>query len=350
MSTDAHERQTAALYRLFQEAAAGGQAKVDALLALTQRTVFVVPWPAGVEGFRTLVNSTGTAALPVFTEREQPEQAARRYGWLSADGSAPAVEIGARQALHYARVQGLAFVVVDIAADHCLEIAQEEFEPLLSPAARRESSGPFSGAGRVTSSLMRAVRKGSSTPPPGALESPIQPPPSTASEALTGARKSSTSNAKPSALTSQSSKTSQTSQASTALKENVTASRVGAPRPRALSSQQIDTPPTVRGTLVAGARLSALPHEPDEALLENLEALLRAFPEIEWACLGNHPPQGIVLGLRVDPRMRTRVEEIAGRVATLAQPSTLAVVLLDEPAQIRAARTEALVFYPWRRR
>ena len=163
MTGEIQDRQTAALYRLLAEGAQGGQAKVDALLALMQRTVFVVPWGAGAEGYRTLVNSQNVVALPVFTERDQLETAARRYGWLAADGSAPAVEVGARQALHYARSNQLAFVVVDIAADHALEVSREELEPLLTPAARRESSGPFAGAGRISSTLMRAVKPSRAT-------------------------------------------------------------------------------------------------------------------------------------------------------------------------------------------
>ncbi|MDQ3036509.1 MAG: SseB family protein, partial [Myxococcota bacterium] len=169
MTQDPHDRPNAALYRLLAEAVHGGQAKVDAMIALMQRTVFVVPWPAGADGYRTLVNSQGVAALPLFTDRDELETASRRYGWLAPDGSAPATEMGARQAFHYALTQSLAFVVVDIAADHCVEIAREEFEPLLSPAARRDSSGPFAGAGRISSTLMRSVRSGRPTPAPGTV-------------------------------------------------------------------------------------------------------------------------------------------------------------------------------------
>ena len=35
-----------------------------------------------------------------------------RYGWLGPDGGIPAVEVGSRQAFHYARGQSIAFVVV----------------------------------------------------------------------------------------------------------------------------------------------------------------------------------------------------------------------------------------------
>lgn len=325
MSDEIHDRQTAALYRLLAEAAThGGQAKVDALLALIQRTVFVVPWGAGAEGYRTLVNSQGVAALPVFTERDQLEAAARRYGWLAADGSAPAVEVGARQALHYARAQSLAFVVVDIAADHALEVSREELEPLISPAARRESSGPFAGAGRISSTLMRAVRPNRSTTPiPGSLEAPIRaptPPPGS----LPAARPRSSPGEVPAA----------------------TGSSPGTVR---RPSGALLEEPTAAGTVLPSTRVAAPASPVDEALLEALEPVLRAYPEIEWACIGT-AASGQVIGLRVDPRVRQRVEEIAAHIASTAAPAPLPVVLLDDAQDMRAARSDALVFYPWRRR
>ncbi|AKF03376.1 SseB family protein [Sandaracinus amylolyticus] len=324
-----HDRQTAALYRLLSEAAHGGQAKVDALLALMQRTLFVAPWPAGTEGYRTLVNSQGIAALPVFTEREQLEAAARRYGWLAADGSVPAIEIGARQAFHYARAQTLAFVVVDIAAEHGLEVAREELEPLLSPAARRESSGPFAGAGRISSTLMSKVRPHTQTPTPGSIESPIRaatPPPGSLPSARSATGSSPGTIARPPTPASGSS-----------------------PGTLRRPSGSLLVAPTEPGTVLASAKLGAPVAPIDEALLEALEPVLRAFPEVEWACLGTLD-RDPVIGLRVDSRMRQRVEEIASHVATAASPATLPVVLLDDPQDMRAARADALVFYPWRRR
>ncbi|MCZ7683629.1 MAG: hypothetical protein M5U28_34600 [Sandaracinaceae bacterium] len=83
------DAQLAAFRRLLSDAHRGGQAKVDALLALVQRTIFVVPWPGGIEGWRSLVNRDGVAALPIFTDKKELEEAARRYGWLDARGEAP---------------------------------------------------------------------------------------------------------------------------------------------------------------------------------------------------------------------------------------------------------------------
>lgn len=143
---------------------------VDALVALSQRTVLVVPWPDGIEGWRSLVNHEGIAALPIFTDRRALDEAASRYGWLDARGEVRFAEVGARAALNYAKTENLRFVVLDIASQHALEIAQSEFEPLLSAAAGRDSSGPYAGAGKVSSSLIRAVR-----PTPVALVAATEP-------------------------------------------------------------------------------------------------------------------------------------------------------------------------------
>ena len=158
--TTVTDPQTEAFHRLLADAHHGGQAKVDAMVALAQRTIHVVPWPGGIEGYRTLVNSDGVAALPIFSLLEELEEAARRYGWLGADGSAPRAEIGARKALNYAIEQNLTYVVVDIASEHALELGREEFEPLLTPAARRDSEGPYAAAGKISSSLIQRVASG----------------------------------------------------------------------------------------------------------------------------------------------------------------------------------------------
>ena len=125
------ERQNEALKRLLTDAAQGGQAKVDALVALAQRTLWIVPWE-GVEGYRTLVNSSGLAALPVFTTEAELLEAAQRFGWLGPDGGVVHKEIGARAAFGYAFEKNLGFVVVDITSEHSLEIGRNELVPFSS--------------------------------------------------------------------------------------------------------------------------------------------------------------------------------------------------------------------------
>lgn len=290
LTREPDENPHGALHRLLLEAVHGGQARVDALLALSQRTVFVAPWPAGIAGYRTLLNAEELTALPVFTDRRELEKAAHRYGWMLPHDSLGAVEIGAREAFHYVRFHSIAFVIVDIDAEHALEIGRDELAPLLSPAARRESSGPFAGTGRITSNLMRAVRaeddsrRISSRPPTSPTRPPSTPPPE-----------------------------------------------------QLASSLRTSCPIDPIGTPFSEARLLAL------------EPVLREFHEIEWACAGQSG--GVrVLGLRIDPRVRHRLNEIADKVDDALADERCPIVLLDDPSDIRIARTTALVFYPWRRR
>lgn len=304
-SASVDDPQLAAFRRLVADAHQGGQAKVDALVALSQRTVFVVPWPSGIEGWRTLVNREGVAALPMFTDRGELEEAARRYGWLDARGEAPSAEVGARAAFNYAIREQLSFVVLDVASLHALEIGRAELEPLLTTAARRDSQGPYAAAGKISSSLIRAVRP---TPPPGAIKSPAVPSPA---EPPPGFTVSAEFNASAGAAT------------------------FGG------------------GTSVT---VSPLPSEPPEELLDALTSVLRDYPEVEWACLvhaARGPSAPIpAVGLRVDAGYRQRVNEIvsSARRATEARGAAVDVLLLDDAALMRSARGQGLVFYPWRKR
>lgn len=286
------------------------------MVALAQRTVHVVPWPGGIEGYRTLVNSDGVAALPIFSLLSQLEEAARRYGWLGADGTAPRAEIGARKALHYAMNQNLTFVVVDIAAEHALELGRAEFEPLLTPAARRDSQGPYAAAGKISSSLIRAI-----TPPPGSLKAPIEPPRSSPA--------------------------------------NVVPAQASSPASSSGSGFTVtkDFDPNAAATFGGGtsATLSELTQVPEDALYDALTAVLRGFPEVEWAslCNASRGPSAAVptVGLRVDTSFRQRMNEIisAVRQAGEANGAALDVLLLDDPALMRSARAMG-VFYPWRKK
>lgn len=314
------ERQLAAFYRLLHDASLGGQAKVDAIVALSQRTVWVVPWPDASAGWRTLVNSDGKSALPLFTSRAELDTAAARFGWLGPDQRAPVAEVGSRECFRYAFDKNLAFVVVDIAADHTLEITRDELEPLLTPAARRQT-GPFAGTGRVSSTLIAAVRSqtpppmsaaGSSgsgsrslavrpTPPPGSIKAvqPIQPP-----------------------------------------------GPAVAPRPGTGSSPGGTRAPGVAPPVLPSMRLAPLVGPVDDAFIDELDAILRGHPEVEWACLGIVNGE-VAVGLRIEARMRGALEGLARAFA----PTRIgAIVTLDDATHLKAARAEALMFFPWRRR
>jgi hypothetical protein len=334
------ERQNEALKRLLTDASAGGQAKVDAMVALSQRTLWVVPWD-GVEGYRTLVNSTGLAALPVFTSEAELTEAAQRFGWLTPSGGIAHKEIGARAAFGYAHEKSLGFVVVDITSEHSLEISRDELEPLLAQGRRESAGGPFAATGRVESSLMAAVARKSEpgmaavrapTPPPGAL-SPARPP--TPAGGVPAMRAPTPT---PGGLPIVS------GPATTPTVAAPSSLPVGAlpPQPKVEAGP---SHPNATAQILPSTRIFPPGTTPDEALLDKLEAMLRGYPEVEWACIGSANAQP-ALGLRIDQRMRKRLDALADAVA---KASGLAVVTLDDPAHFKAAKGEAFVFFPWRR-
>ena len=294
------DSRNAALHRLLLDAQQGGQAKVDALIALTQRTVFVVPWPNPADGYRTLVNSGGLAALPIFTDAQGLHEAASRFGWVDASGNVAHAEIGSRQALSFARERQLAFVVVDIAADHSLEISAAEIEPLLTPAARRESQGPFAGAGRISSTLMRSVMPMTAgatgptrppTPPPGSV--PAASPKNTPYPGTLAQRPqvhapppgSSPGNVAAPAMTPGSSPGNVAAPPATGSSPGAAPARgrTSGSSPGMIAVVQAKGPPS---PLLPTQPLSPLKAMVDAQQLDMLEIVLREYPEVEWACLG----------------------------------------------------------------
>ncbi|HJL19692.1 MAG TPA: hypothetical protein RMH99_28780, partial [Sandaracinaceae bacterium LLY-WYZ-13_1] len=115
--------------------------------------------------------------------------------------------------------------------------------------------------------------------------------------------------------------------------------------------------PNAQATFGGGTsvRLMPLTDEPPDAFFDALTAVLRGFPEVEWAALcnaarGPSAPAPTV-GVRVDTGFRQRVNEIVAelRRAGDAQGAALDVLLLDDAALMRAARSEGVVFFPWRK-
>lgn len=293
-----------ALVRLLKDAGDGGQAKVDALVALSQQTVFVATWGGSSTGFRTLLNSSREAALPIFTSESELDTAARRYGWLDPQGNVSMREVGAREALHHAVAQEVAYVVVDIAADHSVEISPEEIEPLMSPAARRDSSGPFAVVGKVSDSVRKAV------------DSKLPP-----SMDGTGTGANPRVPAGPGAPTTGTTGT--------------------------LPTEGLGTGPLEK------VSLHAPPMMPEDATFDAVSEVLRRYPEVEWASIvGTAAQNSPLIGLRIDTAYRARVDEIVGHIKASAEATGVAVgtVLLDNAEVMRRARQEGVVFYPWRKR
>ena len=297
------DRSSEAFLRLLADGSAGGQSKVDALVALSQRTVFVVTHTSGGDDFRTLINSDGQNALPVFTDEDLLVAAATRFGWTGPDGTVFKREVGAREALRHVFAHDLNYLVVDIASEHTMEAERDEIAPLLQ-TRRSDSIGPYAAHGRISSSMLRAVKP---TPPPSARVS-VDPPDDLPSGSLQS------------------------------------------------GSTLTDTGPNTPIS-VAGVSIHPLPAPPPDALLDSLSEVLRGYPEAEWAayCVAarDQMDQPIpTIGLRVDASYRARVNDIIGdlREAGSNNGISLDVLLLDDPDLVRAARAEAMIFFPWRRK
>ncbi len=352
------------------EVGAGGQAKVDALVALSQRTVFAPTWRMGDDGYRTVVSSSGVAALPVWLDFESLADASIAFGWALPDGRVAYKEIGARAALGHALANNL-LVVVEMGADHAMEVEQEEMRLLLAPQARSESSGAFAGAGRLQSSLMRAVRP--PTPvtgmarvtPPGGLPSPVAqgiPAPSgyvpAASPPRAPERRDPSEPFSPRGTVPQR-VSAPLSQAQPSATPFAGTSVGGGGRDGAtpIGGTPVGAAP-VQATFGAGAGgvvITPLQSEASDALLRRLADSLRSFPEVEWALLasvarGPAPPVPTV-AVRVDAAFRMRVNDIvaAVRAAAAAAGAGLDVLLLDDAQLMRLARAAGQPFYPWRR-
>lgn len=396
MNDGSTDRATQAFRRLLGEGQQGGQAKVDALVALAQRTVFVATWKPRDEGFRTLVNSGGEIALPVFTDEQQLEDAARRFGWVGADGAVASEEVGAREAMRRVVGDRMHFLVVDIAAPYALECTRDELEPLVTGVTRSDSTGPFAAVGRISTTMLEAGRRTSNTPPLMEALSPQlgQTGGAKVSDSRTAARPAFEPGrvATPPPMARPATPGPIPRPTPGALQRP--GSSQGLPRPpvpppvaRPGSQQSIPRPPSqqaiaatdfqppplppsafparpsfadrasAQASADTGLHLTPVREEPSEELLDDLVTRLRDFPEIEWAayCLAKreteaeHKP---VVGMRVDPQYRQRVNEIATSVlsAGVAHGTVLEVVLLDDAALVREARHEGVLFFPWKRR
>jgi hypothetical protein len=373
-----------ALRRLLAEAGGGGQAKVDALVALSQRTVFVPTWRIGDDGYRTVVSSNGVAALPVWLDFEALADAAAAFGWAMPDGRVAYKEIGARAALGHGLANNL-LVVVEMGAEHSMEVEQEEMRLLLAPQARSESSGAFAGAGRLQSSLMRAVRPPSGTPPAGfagmgaaptpAADRVTAPPgyvapkgelraPSGAFSADTGVRNSLPQQEASSVRMSMpeqeagSVRTSMPQRGDSSQRVSLPLRADGSPRPVTQTFGAPTASPGAQATFggsAGGVTIAPLQSDASDALLRTLANALRTFPEVEWALLasvarGPAPPVPTV-AVRVDASFRMRVNDIvaAVRAAAAGAGAGLDVLLLDDAQLMRLARAAGQPFYPWRR-
>jgi hypothetical protein len=398
------DQATIAFRRVLAEANAGEQARVDALVVLAQRTVYAATWPGQNQAARTLTNSEGESALPLFTGLDVLDSTATRFGWRNPDGSLQFRELGAREALRHALARGVHFVVLDIGCEHSVEFAREELEPLLQLQSQRSGTGPYAATGERQAAILEAVRRSSSRPPhtsslPGSAHTVLelsgpesntgrirqeasaretQPSPPLAAAArrvqsrpLTPAVRSNgrSPSERPSAnrqSTSlgegQAAVAAASPSASVASAASVAGAAAEAEAPalvpaepstaadRALRAVPRDDEPTVANRShdsPLGAPRLALPDE----LLRGISVALRSFPEVEWACVLSDSSQIPVIALRVDPSFLNRVADITDAIMDVAdkQGSVLQAMLLNNIELVKNARRHGKAFYPWQR-
>ncbi len=325
MRNEEEDRHLRALYRLLSEAAQGSDsAREDALAALCLRSLWAPTWGDEDRGFRTLLNSNGESALPLFTSRETLEHAARRFGWKLAGQDTPARSIEGREGIQYALGRGLQFVVFDIAEEHAVEVGRDELPRVLADAANRlrtaatvapvppkptppKEDTHFAGADAKRISSVPPPREEPAAPPPPA--SVPQEPPATAREPAPS------------------------------------------PSPQAEEAH-------ASATFGSGASITVLawPEPPTDELVNELSRVFRTYPEVEWASLlltarGPVEPAPTV-AIRIMPDYRTRTREILRDARQAAEKAgvTLDVLPVDEASLIRRIRATGLAIYPWRSR
>jgi hypothetical protein len=337
---DGPDQATIAFRRLLKDASAGDEARVDALIALSQRKVFAAMWPTAPDEVRTLTNSKGETAMPLFSGIDELKKAARRFGWFQPDGSLQQKELGARAALRQAVARSVQFVVVDIAADHAAEFAPAEIKPLLGAQPKRESTGPFAATGKLSTDLMEAVKRRSYSMRPLSM------------------RPEAVSNSQP----PRSSKRSRAAKAGHTVKRRSSLAPPPPPQPpqRPASLPAPPSSPTPspvdpdKGSETDLPKFAALSQPLNDALIEVLRENLRQFPEVDWACALDIEKGGVIataIALRVDPALLTRVGAIQDTVRLAADNHHIALefLLLDTVEITRAARNLGNVFYPWRK-
>jgi hypothetical protein len=381
---DSPDQATVAFRRLLKDAATADEARVDALIALSQRTVFAAMWQTAPDEIRTLTNSKGETAMPLFTGMDELRKAARRFAWLSPNGSLKYEELGARAALRQALARSVQFVVIDIGADHAVEFVPTEIKPLLAAQPKRESTGPFAATGKLSTDLLHAVRQRSySIRPlvmrPGAVSNSKPPRASRRARGVRYDRADSASIAQristlppPAPPPSPQRPSSVPAVAPLPQRQRLSSVPTVSPLPRhpssvpaspsslsrssvpASSARESNTAIPAASAAIELPNLVPLSTPMSEGLLEAINDSLRQFPEVDWACALERANDGItspVIALRVDPGLPARVDAITDAVQRTANAHRLAleVLLLDSVEITRAARAVGNIFYPWRK-
>lgn len=279
--------------------------RARAVAALRGAELWAATWPTDPALVRTLTNSDGVTALPLFTEERELNDAAVRYAWLNVDGQVPRCSVALWEAMRVAKQQKAQLLVIDITSEHPLELDEGDIELLSAPPSSKPPS---------------RVQKVRSTPPPADANVVTR----ASARPMAGERGGSGtySPLRPRTVT---------------------------PNPDAHAvSATFGATPT--------ATMQALEAAPSDALLDELADVLREYPEVEWACLvtgarADHK-QSESVALRIEPAFRKNLAEITQRLREVGagRHATYDVLMLDTPEQMKHARHIGLPFYPWRKK
>ncbi|MDH5673695.1 MAG: SseB family protein [Myxococcales bacterium] len=89
-----------------------------------------------------------------------------------------------------------------------------------------------------------------------------------------------------------------------------------------------------------------------DSLLDKMVAMLRGFPEVEWACQVSDGTPTPVVAVRVDPSFTQRQDDIRAELRKIAaaRATEVSVMMLGDAASMREARAQGEIFFPWRKK
>jgi len=118
-----------------------------------------------------------------------------------------------------------------------------------------------------------------------------------------------------------------------------------------LAAARAIAPPTRDDLKTQGKTLDAPKLKLEDKLRLGISAALRAFPEVEWACVASDESAIPVIGVRVDPSFLNRVAEITDAILGAAEKQgvELQVLLLNNTELVKSAHKNGHAFYPWRK-
>jgi hypothetical protein len=285
-------------------------ARARAVAALRGAELWAATWPTDPSFLRTLTNSDGVTALPLFTDERELHDASVRYAWLNMDGQAPRCTVALWEAMRVAKQQKAQLLVIDIASEHSLELDEGDMELLSAPPSSKPPG----------SKPPARIQKLRSTPPPA------------------DAQEVQRASARPS------------------MAQRGGSGTYSPLRPRTITPNP-DTH-TVSATFGATptAKMQALEAPASDELLNELADVLREYPEVEWACLvmstrADHM-QSDSVALRIEPAFRKNLDEITQKLREIGKSrhATYDVLMLDTPEQMKQARQIGMPFYPWRKK